>query len=153
MKIDIQYPAPGKSAVCEPILRALPQWFGLETAIQEYVKTIDHLPTILAVQGGYAIGFLTIKQHFDHSAEIYVMGIVPDLHGYGIGQRMMQAAEAWLRQRGVEYLQVKTLGPSRPDEHYIRTHAFYHKMGFRALEEFLTLWDDENPCLLMVKHL
>jgi hypothetical protein len=65
----------------------------------------------------------------------------------------VKKAEAWLRQRGVEYLQVKTLGPSHPDEGYARTRAFYFALGFRPLEEFEQLWDADNPCLLMVKSL
>ena len=58
----------------------------------------------------------------------------------------------YLRARGVEYLQVKTLGPSDPDEGYARTRAFYEARGFVALEEIHGLWE-HNPCLLMVKRL
>jgi len=62
------------------------------------------------------------------------------------------AAEAYLRDRGVEYLQVKTLGPSDPDPGYARTRAFYEARGFVPLEELHGLWED-NPCLLLVKRL
>ena len=60
--------------------------------------------------------------------------------------------EAYLRDRGVEYLQVKTLGPSRPDAGYERTRGFYEARGFVPLEELHDLWD-ANPCLLLVKRL
>jgi hypothetical protein len=50
-------------------------------------------------------------------------------------------------------MQVKTLGPSRLDEHYAKTRAFYEAMGFRPLEEFKQIWDENNPCLVMVKRL
>jgi hypothetical protein len=40
-----------------------------------------------------------------------------------------------LRARSVEFLQVKTLGPSRPDERHDRTRRFYEHMGLRPLEE------------------
>jgi len=56
------------------------------------------------------------------------------------------------RDAGVEYLQVKTLGPSRPDDNYAATRAFYESVGFRPLEE-TSLWGDVNPCLFMVKKL
>jgi ribosomal protein S18 acetylase RimI-like enzyme len=49
-------------------------------------------------------------------------------------------------------MQVKTLGPSRPDEHYAKTRAFYEALGFRPLEEFKQIWDENNPCLVMVKR-
>jgi hypothetical protein len=52
---------------------------------------------------------------------------------------------------GVEFLQVKTLAPSKPDEGYARTRAFYLARGFRPLEEFRNLWDAENPALQMIK--
>ena len=57
-----------------------------------------------------------------------------------------------LRGTGIEYLQVKTLGPSRPDAGYERTRGFYEARGFVALEELHDLWD-ANPCLLLVKSL
>jgi hypothetical protein len=52
----------------------------------------------------------------------------------------------------VRYLQVKTLGPSQPDEDYQKTLRFYVALGFTPLEEFRSLWP-ENPCLLLVKSL
>ena len=58
-----------------------------------------------------------------------------------------------MKTSSVEYLQVKTLGPSHPDENYASTRAFYLAMGFRPLEEFKHIWDEHNPCLIMVKKL
>ena len=37
--------------------------------------------------------------------------------------------------------------------HFDRTRLFYEAMGFRALEVFPTLWDEWNPCLVMVMKL
>ncbi|MFA6119201.1 MAG: hypothetical protein WCT85_06020 [Parachlamydiales bacterium] len=48
---------------------------------------------------------------------------------------------------------VKTLSPSADDENYAKTRAFYLSMGFYPLEEFKTLWDENNPCLFMIKVL
>ena len=36
---------------------------------------------------------------------------------------------------------------------YAQTRAFYLAMGFRPLEELRKLWDEANPCLIMVKRL
>jgi len=66
---------------------------------------------------------------------------------------MLGEAVAWLREQGVEYLQVKTLSASAPDEGYAKTRAFYHAMGFRDLEEFPLLWDPSNPALQLIKRL
>ena len=99
------------------------------------------------------LGFLTIQQHFPESAEVLVMGVQPEAHRQGIGKALMERAQAWLVSQGVEYLQVKTLGPSRPDAGYAGTRAFYHSLGFRPLEELPQIWDANNPCLIMVKKL
>jgi hypothetical protein len=48
---------------------------------------------------------------------------------------------------------VKTLGPSSDDSNYAKTRAFYSAMGFRPLEEFKQIWDEHNPCLVMVKRI
>jgi hypothetical protein len=62
-------------------------------------------------------------------------------------------AEARLIADGVRLLQVKTLGPSMPDEGYGKTRAFYAALGFLPLEETMAFWGEENPTLIMVKAL
>jgi ribosomal protein S18 acetylase RimI-like enzyme len=98
------------------------------------------------------IGFLAIKQHNEFAAEIYVMAVHPQFHHRGVGRKLVEAAENELRELGVEYLQVKTLGSSSPDPNYRQTRKFYESVGFKPLEEFLNLWEG-NPCLQMVKKL
>ena len=51
------------------------------------------------------------------------------------------------------FLSVKTLSSSNSDKYYKLTRKFYEKNYFIKLEEFKTLWDENNPCLFMVKHL
>ena len=80
------------------------------------------------------------------------MGVVPEAHRRGIGTALLAAAEESLRQRGVEYLQVKTLGPSHEDEGYARTRRFYEARGFVTLEEFPNLWPG-NPALWHVTEI
>jgi GNAT superfamily N-acetyltransferase len=143
----------GQSAQCVPILRALPDWFGLEEAILDYERQIEKLPTFLARDGGQVVGFVTVKQHFPHSAELLVMGVLSELHGRGIGRQLVRRAEEYLHSLGVEYFQVKTLGPSHPDKGYADTRAFYEAIGFRPLEELTQIWDEANPCLILVKRL
>jgi GNAT superfamily N-acetyltransferase len=153
MNFNIEGPLAGQSSICIPILRILPEWFGIEDAILHYEQEVDHLPTFLAKSDGRVLGFLSLKQHFPVSAEIFVMGVRPEVHRGGIGQALVEAAEAHARGLGVEFMQVKTLGPSRPNEEYARTRVFYEAMGFRPLEEFPQIWDEKNPCLILVKRL
>ena len=145
--VELQDPT-ARSRLCESVLRDLPDWFGIEEATAAYVRDIAELPT-------FAIGddaFLAVKIHMPTAAEVYVMGVRPTHHREGLGTRLLTAAEDYLRERGIEYLQVKTLGPSLPDEGYERTRRFYETRGFVPLEEIHGLWED-NPCLLLVKRL
>lgn len=79
------------------------------------------------------------------------MGVLPDHHRRGIGRAMLVYAEHILAAENIECLQVKTLGPSKQDEGYEKTRAFYSAYGFRPIEECLDLWDAENPALQMIK--
>lgn len=147
---DITAPSLGQAETCEPILRALPEWFGIETAIQKYVEQIEKLPTVIATFEDKTVGFVTIKRHFPHAAEIYCMGVYPQYHRSGAGQALVRRVIQDLKMRDVRFLQVKTLSPSHPSEHYARTRAFYLRMGFEPFEEFPDLWGPHNPCLMML---
>ena len=153
MDIRIEGPELKKSAICMPILRALPGWFGIEESLLKYATEIEALPTFLAYQGTLVVGFVSVKLHNRYSAEIYVLGVVPELHRQGIGRLLMAEVLAWLLQQGVEYVQVKTLGPSHSDVGYAETRAFYESLEFRYLEEFKQIWDENNPCLIMIRRL
>ena len=142
-----------RSRVCAEILRTVPEWFGIESATREYIDGVAELPTFVALaDDGREVGLLALKQHGRRAAEIWVMAVVPDHHRRGVGRHLVETAERFLLGGSVEYLQVKTLGPSRPDEGYARTRAFYDAMGFVPLEELHGLWES-NPCLLLVKRL
>jgi GNAT superfamily N-acetyltransferase len=145
-------PHMGRSSDCEPVLRALPQWFGIEEAIVHYLKSIDEMPTWVANVREQMVGFVTIKQHSTFSAEVYVMAVLPDWHRSGIGRLLLQEVESYLWTNGTEFLQVKTLSAKHPDGGYAKTRAFYTAMGFKPLEEFEDLWDG-IPCLQLIKHL
>jgi GNAT superfamily N-acetyltransferase len=156
MAVRILPPASDLGPVVEPILRALPGWFGVESAIVGYVAAADAGLTWLAVDtSSHArrVGFLTTARHGPASAEIIVMGVLPERHRAGVGRALVAAAEAHLRADGVRFLQVKTLSPLDPDEGYARTRAFYEALGFVLLEELPDLWGPDNPCALLVKAL
>jgi GNAT superfamily N-acetyltransferase len=153
MDLTIEGPLLNQSSLCVPLLRLLPDWFGIEAAVLNYEREIEHLPTFLAKGDGRVLGFLSLKQHTPYSAEILVMAVHTDVQRGGIGRALVEAAEAYARGLGIEYMQVKTLGPSNPDPGYAKTRAFYEAMGFRPLEEFKQIWDEHNPCLILVKRL
>ena len=141
-----------KSAICNDILRALSNWFGIEDSIVDYVAGVADKPFYAVYDGDTAVGFVSIKVHNPHTAEIYVMGIKESYHGQGLGRKLVAACEDFCRANGMEFLTVKTLDASREDAFYDRTRKFYLAMGFRPLEVFPTLWDVANPCLFMAKY-
>ena len=153
LNFSVQGPFLGKADLCEPVLRSLPAWFGIEEANQHYLEAIQQLPTFLALEEQQVVGFFTLMQHYPIAAEIYVTGVLPQYHRRGVGHAMLDAAEGYLREQGVQFLQVKTLSESHPDEGYAKTRAFYRAVGFHPLEEFKTLWGEANPCLLLIKNL
>lgn len=145
--VEVELPA-DRSRLCARVLRDLPEWFGIEEATAAYIRDVADLLTF----GVGDDGILSVKSHNPRAAEVYVMGIRRERHRQGLGTALLHAAEAHLRSRGVEYLQVKTLGPSDSDEGYAATRAFYEARGFVPLEELHDLWE-HNPCLLLVKRL
>ena len=154
MTIQIDDPKIGLDGhIFEDILHALPQWFGIEDALQQYVEDSCQLPTLLAYVDNHIAGFLSIKQHSSYAAEIYVMGVYPQYHRKRIGTALVKRAEATLKINHVEFLQVKTLSAHHPDPYYAKTRQFYEAVGFRPLEEFPTLWGESNPCLMLIKSL
>ena len=143
-----------KGAICNRILRALPKWFGIETAVVNYTRAVESMPMFVAEnEHGDAVGFLSLDFHNEYNAEIHVIAVLPEHHGKGLGTGLVKAAEARARKRGARYLTVKTLSPSKPNEEYEKTRRFYRSVGFVPLEEFKTLWGEANPCLLMIKSL
>ena len=153
MNLTIEGPLLNRSSVCVPLLRLNADWFGIEEAILNYEREIEHLPTFLAKEEDRVLGFLSLKQHTPYSAEILVMAVHPDAQRGGIGRALVEAAELHARGLAVEYMQVKTLGPSNPDPGYAKTRAFYEALGYRPMEEFKQIWDEHNPCLILVKRL
>ena len=140
------------------LLGLLPSWFGIESSNVAYIESAGTMPTYLAwpeasACSGEPVGVLLANQHFPQSAEIHLLAVDPALHRRGVGRALVTAFEADLVASDVEYLQVKTLGPSHPDAGYQLTRQFYLGMGFRPLEELHSVWGEENPCLIMVKAL
>ena len=145
-------PVPTPSSDCERILRSLPQWFGIEQALMEYVQDSERNPTFVATVGE-PIAFLTVRSHFLHSWEVHCMAVEADQRGRGVGRLLHQHVEGWLRDQGARLLQVKTLAASHPSAAYAQTRKFYQAMGYTELEVFPTLWSPTLPVLQLVKPL
>ncbi len=153
MDIRVDGPLQAQGIACAQILGTLPDWFGVPSAVEKYVSNAESLPSFVAYVNGEAAGILTFNNHFEQAAEIDVIGVLPEYHRQGIGRALVSTLELHLLNRGVGYLQVKTLDESAESEAYKRTRRFYDAMGFVPLEMWPTFWDPGNPCLQMVKFL
>ncbi len=135
------------------ILRSLPDWFGIEEAIVDYVKKARDLDSYVAVdQDGRTVGVALITRHFTESAELTLIAIDPHHQSSGIGRALIRLAEKNLREDGCRYVEVHTVGPSFDHSGYAATRAFYNGVGFSPMHKFENLdWD--GPTLIMIKHL
>jgi GNAT superfamily N-acetyltransferase len=164
-RFSLRGPLLGQGAVAERILRALPTWFGIETALQGYVRATDQLDTFVALVAGpepgsvgdvrpdQVVGFLALRETSTDALEIHVMGVLPAWHRRGAGSALVERAASYARAGGYGLLHVKTLAPAHPDPGYAATRAFYARAGFRPLEVLPQVWGPDNPCLLLVRPL
>ena len=153
----VRGPLGGQGAAAERILRDLPQWFAIESALVEYAAAADELPTFVAVAGhhpsGEVVGFVTLKRTSECAQELHVMGVLPAWHRRGVGRALVERAATYARAAGGDLLHVKTLAASDPDPGYAATRAFYRALGFLPLEVLPEVWGPDDPCLLLVKPL
>lgn len=143
----------GKAALCRDVLDDLPDWFGLPDAKANYIAASAELPMLAGLVDGRAVGFVSLKAQTEFAVELYVLGVRRAYHRRGIGRALIENAARRARLQGRRFLTVKTLAASDPDPNYAATRRFYEALGFLPLEIFPTLWDVDNPCLLMAKPL
>jgi len=142
-----------KSDITKCILSELPEWFGNEQSLLNYVETVKGKAFYCAYDGDNAIGFISLKFNNPYTTDIYVIGILKKYHRKGIGKQLIEATEQYIKSKGFKFLMVKTLGETSDYEFYKNTRKFYKSVGFYPLEEFKEIWDEDNPCLIMVKSL
>jgi ribosomal protein S18 acetylase RimI-like enzyme len=84
--------------------------------------------TILAGRDNGMIVATVLVGHDGHRGWVYYLAVDPDRRHAGHGRLMMDAAENWLRGRGIEKLQLMV----RSDN--IEVKAFYHSLGYAEQE-------------------
>lgn len=95
---------------------------------------------ILVGRGGNAIVATVMVGHDGHRGWVYYVAVDPDHHKRGYGRAIMTAAENWLRQRGVEKLQLLV----RADN--TRVQAFYETLDYEEQERVVfAKWLDGRP--------
>lgn len=138
-----------KEIISSTILNDLPDWFGLPESTLEYIKCSQELPFWAEVENNIIKGFIVLKETSSCTVEIYVMGVLKEMHKNGIGRRLFNTFYSYAKEQGYLYMQVKTVQEGCYEE-YDRTIQFYKALGFKEFECFPTLWDEWNPCQIYV---
>ena len=142
-----------KKQYAQQILKSLPEWFGKEDSLMQYVKTVDKYPFFAAFKEEECVGFFSGIIHHEKTGDVYVCGIHPKHHRNGIGKELYKTLEQYFINQGCEYVMVKTLSPLHPDKNYDLTRKFYDALGFKKFYTDHVMWGKEYPCLIMIKHL
>lgn len=138
-----------KAHIARTILEALPDWFGIPEATEEYIAGSSGKPFFCAYDGEKPVGFLYLKETGRHTVELAVMGVLKEYHRLGIGRKLFEEAKETAKQQGYSFIQVKTVQMGKYDS-YDDTNKFYLSLGFKELEVFPTLWDEWNPCQIYI---
>lgn len=141
-----------KEMISRTILEALPDWFGLPEAREEYIVNSVNQQFFAAVKEEKTIGFLCLKQTGKDTVEVSVMGVLKEFHRHGIGRKLFMKSREKAIKDGFSFIQVKTVQMGQYDN-YDNTNKFYISLGFKEFEIFPTLWDEWNPCQVYVMAL
>lgn len=140
-----------KTALSRRILEALPEWFGIYQAREDYIRESAEQLFFAAFSREDPVGFLCLKETGRETAEIAVMGVLKENHRQGAGRELFQAAKKRAAQKGYLFLQVKTVCMGYYED-YDRTNRFYQSLGFKEFEVIPDLWGEENPCQIYVMN-
>lgn len=141
-----------KSKIIEEVLADLPEWFGLPESTNTYIDEGSNYLLYTALgENNEVIAFLCLKETSIDALEVYCIAVKKRYHRQGIGRQLLNHA---LKDIDKEYsfIHVKTVDENHYKE-YDQTIKFYEAFGFKRLEVIETLWDEHNPCLLMIKAL
>lgn len=141
-----------KRTIARHILEALPEWFGIPEAREEYIADSARTTFFCALEEDQPVGFLYLQETGKATVEVHVMGVLKAFHRQGIGTALFQRAKAAAVEQGYAFLQVKTVQMGRYPA-YDSTNLFYLSLGFQEFEVFPTLWDEGNPCQVYVMSL
>lgn len=141
-----------KKRITRQVLEALPDWFGIPEAREDYIKNSVEQIFFAATEQEREVGFIYLKETGKETVELYVMGVLKEYHRRGIGRELFKAAKACAADKGYSFMQVKTVQMGKYKE-YDDTNRFYINMGFKEFEVFHTLWDEQNPCQVYVMAL
>ena len=141
-----------KQQIARQVLEALPEWFGIEQAREEYISDSTGQMFFASIHDEQPVGFLCLKPTGRDTVELAVMGVRKEYHRQGIGRALVKTACQMAKKQGFSFMQVKTVQMGHYPE-YDATNRFYQSLGFKEFEVFPTLLDEWNPYQIYVMFL
>lgn len=141
-----------KSEIARSVLEALTAWFEVPESREAYIRDSTDKDFFCAFENGKPVGFLYLKQTGSATVELAVMGVLQPYHRKGVGRALFEKAKETAREKGYAFMQVKTVLMGKYED-YDKTNLFYISLGFKELEVFPTLWDEDNPCQIYIMAL
>lgn len=138
-----------KKFITRNILEALPEWFGIKDAREQYISESSDQGFFCANIDNKPVGFIAFKETSKDTLELAVMGVISDYHKNGIGKALFENFKKYAIEKGYSFVQVKTVKMGKY-EIYDRTNMFYKALGFKEFEVFPLLWGEANPCQIYV---
>jgi ribosomal protein S18 acetylase RimI-like enzyme len=86
---------------------------------------------VLIGRDGGSLAATVLVGHDGHRGWVYYLAVDPDHRQKGYGRVMMDAAERWLRECGIEKLQLMV----RPDNKSVK--SFYQSLGYSEQERVI----------------
>lgn len=108
---------------------------GIGTLLESQLETLDELiahlhadHVLVAERRGHLVGTVRLVHGEDDTAYFSRFAVLPSLHLSGVGKRIYQAAEEWLRSQGIHYVRLHTALTNQA------LVAFYESRGFCLVE-------------------
>lgn len=90
----------------------------------ELCRKGSHSTILVGLNAGAIVTTVQVGED-GHRGWVYYVAVQPELQGSGMGRRIMQAAEDWLRARGIWKLNLLV----RADN--LKVIEFYQRLGYR----------------------
>lgn len=141
-----------KEKIGNLVLDDLTDWFSIGESRKTYIEESFDKRFLAIFLDDKPVGFLVMRKTSKDCVEIFVMGVMKKYHRLGLGKKLIEAFEDLARTLSFSYAQIKTVKRGTYEE-YDRTNDFYKSMGYKELECFSSLWDENNPCQIYIKYL
>jgi len=133
LDIKIRKAAQGDNEAILKIAFDLSDWFDDDAIARAIPTDLKFHKILVAETGNKIIGFLTYSTHEGH-VFISWLGVAKALRGKGIGTKLIKRLENELLGMGINRVKVETLSEAIKYKPFIKTRAFYEKLGYKKGE-------------------